>query len=175
MKTKQELNFVQRLLLQKDHIPTDLMREFYKRMKVAPQVPAKLKSGIGPERAVSDYIDALTFGKNLEEKKQGYVLVHEYEEEGKKCKLTLEQGFLSDWEICYPATYFESEKAKYVMDAAMHMIQGMELQIVSEGIEEKEQYKTMEALGIDYIQGFYFSRPVEKSAFIELIKQRRDK
>ena len=110
MKAKQELNFMQRLLLQKDHIPTDLMREFYKKMQVAPQVPAKLKKGIGPERAVSDYIDALTFGKNLEDKKHGYALVHEYEEDGKKCKLTLEQGFLSDWEICYPATYFELEK-----------------------------------------------------------------
>ena len=110
MKAKQELNFMQRLLLQKDHIPTDLMRAFYKKMQVAPQVPAKLKKGIGPERAVSDFIDALTYGKNLGEKKQGYVLVHEYEEDGKKCKLTLEQGFLSDWEICYPATYFELEK-----------------------------------------------------------------
>lgn len=110
MKAKQELNFMQRLLLQKDHIPTDLMRAFYKKMQVAPQVPAKLKKGIGPERAVSDYIDALTFGKNLEDKKHGYALVHEYEEDGKKCKLTLEQGFLSDWEICYPATYFELEK-----------------------------------------------------------------
>ncbi len=67
--------------------------------------------------------------------------------------------------------YFDNGTAKYVMDAAMHMIQGMELQIVSEGIEKKEQYKTMEALGIDYIQGYYFSKPVEKSAFIELIKQ----
>ncbi len=68
--------------------------------------------------------------------------------------------------------YFDNGTAKYVMNAAMQMIQGMDLKIVSEGIEEKAQYKAMEALGIDFIQGYYFSKPVEKESFIELIKQR---
>lgn len=68
--------------------------------------------------------------------------------------------------------YFENGTAKYVMDAAMNMIQGMDLAIVSEGIEEKEQYKTMKQLGIDYIQGYYFSKPVETSQFIDFIKEK---
>lgn len=67
--------------------------------------------------------------------------------------------------------YFEDEKAKYVMDAAMQMIQGMELEIVSEGIEEHEQYSEMKRLGIDYIQGYYFSKPIGKDDFIELLKK----
>ena len=67
--------------------------------------------------------------------------------------------------------YFENTTAKYVMDAAMQMIQGMELEIVSEGIEEKEQYKEMKNLGIDYIQGYYFSKPVDNESFIEFIKE----
>ena len=67
--------------------------------------------------------------------------------------------------------YFENSTAKYVMDAAMQMIQGMELEIVSEGIEEKEQYKEMKNLGIDYIQGYYFSKPVDNESFIEFIKE----
>ncbi len=37
--------------------------------------------------------------------------------------------------------YFENKKAKYVMNAAMHMIHGMELQIVSEGIERRNSLK----------------------------------
>ena len=44
-------------------------------------------------------------------------------------------------------------------------------QIVSEGIEEKEQYKEMKNLGIDYIQGYYFSKPVDNESFIEFIKE----
>lgn len=71
------------------------------------------------------------------------------------------------------SAYFENGKAKYVMDAAMHMIHGMELQIVSEGIETKEQFDTMENLGISYIQGYYFSKPLPSAAFLEFIVRQR--
>lgn len=67
--------------------------------------------------------------------------------------------------------YFENGTAKYVMDSAMQMIQGMDLEIVSEGIEEKEQYKVIEDIGIDYVQGYYFSKPVESDQFIDFIKE----
>lgn len=67
-------------------------------------------------------------------------------------------------------SYFENGKAKYVMDAAMHMIHGMNLEIVAEGIETKEQFEVMESLGISYIQGYYFSRPIPEQKFIEFIR-----
>ncbi len=69
-------------------------------------------------------------------------------------------------------SYFENGKAKYVMDAAMHMIQGMQLKIVSEGIETREQCEIMEALGINYIQGYHFSKPLEEQAFLAFIRGR---
>lgn len=65
--------------------------------------------------------------------------------------------------------YFENGKAKYVMDAAMHMVHGMNLEIVSEGIETREQYQVMKELGISYIQGYYFSRPLSEKQFLEFI------
>ncbi len=69
-------------------------------------------------------------------------------------------------------SYFENGKAKYVMDAAIHMIHGMNLEIVSEGIETKEQYQTMKDLGINHIQGYYFSKPLPEEDFIRfLLKQ----
>ncbi len=68
--------------------------------------------------------------------------------------------------------YFESHKAKYVMDAAMHMIQGLKLDIVSEGIETEEQLSTMKNLGIQYIQGYYFSKPLPESECLEFLKKR---
>lgn len=67
-------------------------------------------------------------------------------------------------------SYFENDKAKYVMDAAMHMIHGLDLRIVSEGIETKEQYAAMEQLGISYIQGYFFSRPLSQENFMNFIK-----
>jgi len=71
-------------------------------------------------------------------------------------------------------SYFENGKAKYVMDAAMHMIQGMELEIVAEGIETKEQYDTMRELDISYIQGYYFSRPIPEQEFLNFIKAKSE-
>lgn len=67
--------------------------------------------------------------------------------------------------------YFENGKAKYIMDAAMNMIRGLDLKIVSEGIETAEQFYTMENLGINYIQGYYFSKPLPADEFLEFIKK----
>ena len=66
-------------------------------------------------------------------------------------------------------SYFENAKAKHVMDAAMAMIKGMDLAIVSEGIESEEQLRSMEELGIQYIQGYYFSKPLPENKFIEFV------
>ena len=66
-------------------------------------------------------------------------------------------------------SYFENGRAKYVMDAAIHMIHGMNLEIVSEGIETKEQYQTMKDLGINHIQGYYFSKPLPEEDFIRFL------
>lgn len=69
--------------------------------------------------------------------------------------------------------FFRDEKAKYVLNAAMQMIHGMKLKIVSEGIETEEQYRAMEELSIDYIQGYYFSRPLPEAAFLEFLRSRQ--
>lgn len=65
--------------------------------------------------------------------------------------------------------YFENKKAKYVMNAAMHMIHGMELEIVSEGIETEKQFEAMQKLGISYIQGYYFSKPLPQPEFLNFL------
>lgn len=69
--------------------------------------------------------------------------------------------------------FFQDEKAKYVMNAAMQMIHGMKLKIVSEGIETEEQYLAMEELSIDYIQGYYFSKPLPETAFLTFLQSRQ--
>lgn len=71
--------------------------------------------------------------------------------------------------------YFSSQKGRFVMNAAMHMIQDMKLDIVSEGIETQEQLTAMEQLGIDYIQGFYFSKPLPLPEFLAFIKKQECK
>ena len=67
--------------------------------------------------------------------------------------------------------YFSSDKAKYVMEAAMHMIHGLGLGIVAEGVETEEQYRKMEEIKINYIQGYYFSRPLPEQEFLAFLRQ----
>ncbi len=69
--------------------------------------------------------------------------------------------------------FFSDDKAHYVMDAAMHMIHGMGLKIVAEGIETEEQYQRMDEMGITYIQGYYFSRPLPRQEFLAFIERNR--
>ena len=69
-------------------------------------------------------------------------------------------------------SYFASGKAKYVMDAAMHMIHGMGLKIVAEGVETEEQYRKMEEIKINFIQGYYFSKPLPEDEFLEFLRQK---
>lgn len=68
-------------------------------------------------------------------------------------------------------SYFNSKKAQYVMNAAISMINGMKLKIVSEGIENKEQFEIIKDL-VDYIQGFFFSKPLPQENFVEFVKEK---
>ena len=67
--------------------------------------------------------------------------------------------------------YFENKRAKFVMEATMKMVHDMKLKIVCEGIETEEQVNTIVAMGIDYIQGFYFSRPLPMNEYLDFIKK----
>lgn len=66
--------------------------------------------------------------------------------------------------------YFKSEKARFVLQAAMNMVHDMHLKVVAEGVETQEQFEILEAMGVDYIQGYHFSKPVEGRLFIEFLK-----
>jgi len=66
-------------------------------------------------------------------------------------------------------SYFSNYKAKFIMEAAMRMIQDMKLEIVSEGVETKEQAEVIGKLGIEYIQGYYFSKPLPGEEFLEFV------
>lgn len=69
------------------------------------------------------------------------------------------------------SAYFENHKAKYIMDAAMDMIHGLDLNIVSEGVETEDQLRVMEDLNINYIQGFLFSKPLPESEFVAFLRE----
>lgn len=48
------------------------------------------------------------------------------------------------------------------------MAKKMKIKTICEGVETKEQYLKLKELGSDYIQGFYFAKPIPKKDFEEL-------
>jgi len=67
--------------------------------------------------------------------------------------------------------YFNTEKAKHVVKAVVGMAHELKLKIVAEGIETEDELKTMQEEGIDYIQGYYYSKPIPQKEFISFVKQ----
>ncbi len=67
--------------------------------------------------------------------------------------------------------YFTNEKAKVVMTNSVNMIKKLGYKTVAEGVEEYDQLLCMKEIGIDYVQGFYFSRPLPYKDFLRFIAE----
>lgn len=64
----------------------------------------------------------------------------------------------------------DNPKLARVLKHTINMIKDMDMKIVVEGIETKEMVDNFSKLECEYIQGFYFSRPVPKEEFIKFIQ-----
>jgi len=67
--------------------------------------------------------------------------------------------------------YFNTKKAKHVIKAVVGMAHELELKVVAEGIETENEVRTMREEGIDYIQGYYYSKPIPGKEFITFVQQ----
>ena len=68
-----------------------------------------------------------------------------------------------------------AEKSKLgmvILENTIRMIRQMDKKILVEGVETEEQIRLLEKLKVDYLQGFYFSRPIPKNAFLDHITQK---
>lgn len=66
--------------------------------------------------------------------------------------------------------YHNNEKAKSMLKYIVDMAHSVNMKIVAEGIETKEELDSFVKIGVDYIQGYYFSRPIPQEEFLEFIK-----
>lgn len=65
----------------------------------------------------------------------------------------------------------KSEIGRIVLENTIHMVRQMHRKILVEGVETKEQIDLLTALGVDYLQGYFFSRPVPKDDFVAYISK----
>lgn len=67
--------------------------------------------------------------------------------------------------------FFQSSKAKQVVRAVVNMAHGMNLKLVAEGIETEDELHGMHKENIDYIQGYYYSKPLPADDFLEFLRE----
>ncbi|MCB1502114.1 MAG: EAL domain-containing protein [Bauldia sp.] len=56
-----------------------------------------------------------------------------------------------------------------IVHAVVELARKLELKTVGEGVETEIQAKSLADIGVDYLQGYYFSRPVETMQFSKLL------
>lgn len=64
-----------------------------------------------------------------------------------------------------------NEKARKVLHHTTSMIGSLDLKIVAEGVESFEQAQALLAMGCQFLQGFYFSRPISESDYLSFLKR----
>jgi len=58
-----------------------------------------------------------------------------------------------------------------VITNTVKMLKNMDKKILVEGIEDSRAANRFQELGCDYIQGFYYSKPLPEEAFVEFVKR----
>lgn len=71
------------------------------------------------------------------------------------------------------------ERERMIAESMITIIHGLDIQVVAEGVETAEQLDILKTFGCDFIQGYYFSRPLPGDAFVDYyfskIEKRADK
>ncbi|MBR6873665.1 MAG: GGDEF domain-containing protein [Ruminococcus sp.] len=67
----------------------------------------------------------------------------------------------------------ESDVGRIILESSVHMIKQMNREILVEGVETQQQLDLLKTLSVDYLQGYFFSRPVPRSELIALIEQNK--
>ena len=69
---------------------------------------------------------------------------------------------------------FTDKRAEKALAATIKMIKEIGMTVLAEGVETPEQAEWLTASGCDYLQGFYFSRPIPKDEFLAIMKQNKE-
>ncbi|MDX2495099.1 MAG: EAL domain-containing protein [Desulfuromusa sp.] len=63
------------------------------------------------------------------------------------------------------------ETSEKLIASIVSMARGLGLEVVAEGVEKKSQADHLIALGCEYLQGYYFSRPVSHNKVTEILQK----
>lgn len=71
--------------------------------------------------------------------------------------------------------HFKDEKKSKILSSCIDLSHKLGLETISEGVETEEQLDVLNSMGVDTIQGYYFSKPLPETEFEEYLKNHMNK
>lgn len=68
-----------------------------------------------------------------------------------------------------------SSKGRIILEQVVLMANELNVGILAEGVETKEQIEQLQRMGCDQVQGFYYSRPMPNEDFFTLVEKQNNK
>jgi len=72
--------------------------------------------------------------------------------------MKLDKSFIDD---------YEDENGSSIIQCVLSLAKQLKIPVVAEGVETEEQYVYLKNSGCDFIQGYYFSKPLPKEEYVE--------
>lgn len=63
------------------------------------------------------------------------------------------------------------KRGKVILENTVKMIHDLDCKVLIEGVESEKHLNMLKKLNVDYLQGFYFAKPMPKSQFIEYLRK----
>lgn len=76
-----------------------------------------------------------------------------------------------DKSLIWPCFGEEPDEPMIILNSCIDMILRLGVKIVAEGVETREQAETLIEKGVEYLQGYYFSRPINEKDFVAKVKE----
>ena len=64
----------------------------------------------------------------------------------------------------------ENEAAMRALRHTVAMIQDLDMHIVAEGVETEEQRDILREMGCEYLQGYYFAKPMNEQDYLKFLQ-----
>ncbi|MEG0216144.1 MAG: EAL domain-containing protein, partial [Hungatella sp.] len=79
--------------------------------------------------------------------------------------LKIDMNFLSDFK--------QSKRSAIILASVVQMAEQLNMQVIAEGVETKEQMEYLRSIGCDKIQGYYYSKPLNPTEYEALLDQNK--
>lgn len=64
-----------------------------------------------------------------------------------------------------------SGKGRLILEQVVSMADKLDLGLLAEGVETKDQIELLQSIGCDQVQGYYYAKPMPEEEFFELLKK----